>query len=375
MAPKGAMKRPASSAPSGRGRPKLSPAEAPLAIKCAAISEAVKDSDLPEHVSQALAASVSSCLKTYKADRHPFQVQMLEMIGETFANSKTAQKSALETAQAKISGFDTTKDARQEELASAEKKASEAAALVTERKTAHSTDGEALKKAVADRKASGAAQKNCDKSIEELVAKKAKLETAFSAEGFGTFKEKAGTISGVKQFTKACHECGFDKSLLDAVPTVLTSSPENRGTFGALIVEQLEAQLSKALAEISTSQSETEAGRSEHAKAIETADLALKEAQEKDEASKKALEEAVAEQTQASQNVAAIKKAIQGALPELEQAKRDVAAATDTLNKMESGAWAYFAELLEHAPPPEPVAEPVDEAEETPAEAPEEVNA
>lgn len=361
MPPKGAMKRPASAAPIGRP-PKKSPAEAAMADKCKAIGEAVKASDLPDHIAQALAAAVGSCMKTYKAERHPFQNQMLEMIGETLTNSKVAQKSALENAQAKISGFDAAKEARQEELAGAEKLAAEAAEMVSERKAVHVTAAEALKKAVADRKASAAAQKNSEKVLEELAAKKSKLETAFSAEGFGALKEKPGSASAVKQFTKACQECGFDKSLLDSVPPVLTSSPENRGTFGALIVEQLESQYNKALTDLSNSQGETETAKSEHAQAMESSDLVLKTAQEKDEESKKSLEEAVAQQSQTAKKVSEIKKAIQGALPELEQAKRDVAAATDALNKLEGGALAYFAELLEHSPPPEPVEEPAVEA-------------
>jgi len=351
MVLKGAKKRPAAS-PAGSGRPAKRGAPDHLAVKCTGIEVAIKASSLPNHVKEMLAASVASCLRTYKQDRHEYQKKLLEMVAEVLEGVKASHSATLEAANGKIVGSDLEQEGRQTAFADAQSKLQDLRAEHDEKRTSHTVDIEGVKTATAQKKLSLVDQASGDKASDEAAAKKSKLESAFSAEVFGTFKEKAGSSPAIKNFVKVCLESGFEKALMETVLAVFQKAPEERGTFGNVVVEQVESQFTQQMESFTQALDAATGAKADRAAAVASAEESLQAAVEKRSASAASLEAAGASVKDAKTSLVAAQKALDDIVPELRQARTDTDSVAAALKALESGPLVDFAELLEHAPPP-----------------------
>jgi len=353
MAPQGSMKRPAAAV--GTGRP--AKRSDPLASKCRGISDAIKASSLPDHVRMMLAEAVGSCLRTYQQDRHEYQTKLIDMVAQVMAELDASRKAAVVEAEAKIAGSAQDKDVRQAAVEAAHSKLQAFQADLEQKQDAHAADVETVKSldagiTLADREA-----KTADKALEELVTKKGKLEAVFAGDAFGQLKEAAGSSAAIKTLVKVCLDSGFEKALIDTVPIVLHKAPDARGTFGNLIVDQLQGQFTQHVDSFTQSLNEMTSRKAELAAKDALAHQAVQSAKDKKDASASAVGTARASVNDAKASVIVAQKAVNEFAPELERASKILAIATVALKALEDGPLADFAALLEHAPPKEAVVE------------------
>merc|ERR1712224_831016 len=213
-----------------------------------------------------------------------------------------------------------------------------------------------------------AAQKSGDADAEALEKEKASLEAALT-EFLVPMKETGGNARQLSKLSKQLSAAEIESSLLEAMQFALLQKPEKRGSFDAVIIENLESQAAAKKAAMEAKLQEAAPAREERAAAV-------KAAQDAHDAAKEANETAIAEQKAAKDAEAAAKAAAADAKDaanslglELEAAALKLDAARKALEEFRSGPKAIFQELLERtAPQPEP--EEVPAAEETPSAVP-----
>jgi len=351
MAPQGSMKRPAAAAGTGRPAKRTNP----VASKCRGISDAIKGSSLPDHVRLMLAEAVGSCLQTYKQDRHEYQTKLIDMVAQVMAELEDSGKSAVSRAETIVAGSAHDKDARQAAMDAARSKLQACQTDLEQKQDAHAADIETVKSldagiALADKQAKAA-----DKAIEELIAKKDKLEAVFAGDAFGQLKEAAGSSAVIKNLVKVCLDSGFEKPLLETVPSVLQKAPDARGTFGSLIVDQLQGHFTQHVDSFTQSLNEMTSRKAELAAKDAQTHEELQSAKDKKDASAAAVGTARASVNDAKAAVVVAQKAVNEFAPERERASKELTVATLKLKALEDGPLADFAALLEHAPPKEAV--------------------
>merc|ERR1712070_1172169 len=138
--------------------------------------------------------------------------------------------------------------------------------------------------------------------------------------------------------------------------------PQERGTFGNVCIEQLEAAIAEKLKSFAQSLDELTQAKTERAGAVAAAEGVLVAATEKRDSSSAAQLAAVGAVKEAKASLAAAQKAVNDFAPELEASHRENERAVAMLKDLEAGPLADFAELIEHAPPKETVVKAAEEA-------------
>merc|ERR1712224_1050673 len=203
-----------------------------------------------------------------------------------------------------------------------------------------------------------AAQKSGDADAEALEKEKASLEAALT-EFLVPMKETGGNARQLSKLSKQLSAAEIESSLLEAMQFALLQKPEKRGSFDAVIIENLESQAAAKKAAMEAKLQEAAPAREERATAV-------KAAQDAHDAAKEANETAIAEQKAAKDAEAAAKAAAADA----KDAANSLGLELETAAlKLGAAPKAVFQELLERtAPQPEP--EEVPAAEETPSAVP-----
>jgi SWI/SNF-related matrix-associated actin-dependent regulator 1 of chromatin subfamily A len=339
---------------------------ASVSSKCSVISRAILSAEsLPEVVASMLAKKLEETFGTYKEERHPYQVTIAGMVGETLAAVEKDLQKAIDDAAAKKRCLETE---HASVLAGSNDAcvASEAAAKEAEDKKAALADS---KKTLSEAKAAReAVQANLKKAEADLLSPSAKKETAERLTNefltplkggetpAGNFKKY---VSDAKSIAK---EGGLDERFTHYLPGTL-SKASGWKTFDQIVVKEFEEQLTKITAtwtaEIETAATAKAASTTE----LEAATAAVAAAEE---AAKAADEAAKTASAAASEAGAAAKAAAVTAKPELamiEKAAKACAAAEEELALFKSGALAAYTEVEALAKPVEPEPAPAPEAE------------
>jgi len=147
---------------------------------------------------------------------------------------------------------------------------------------------EALKATVEPLKLAQAAQKSGDADAEALEKEKVSLETALG-ELLVPMKEVGGNAKQLNKLSKQLLAIEIESSLLEAMQFALLQKPEKRGSFDAVIIQNLETQVAAKKAAMEAKLQEAAPAREERAAAV-------KAAQDAHDAAKEANETAIAEQ-------------------------------------------------------------------------------
>jgi len=259
--------------------------EAPLLDALAAVNS------IPKPCRELLQTALPFCLATPAAERHKFQLEMLDRITTMFDNIEEQKRATLNEAETQVLAIQAEKDAA-------------VADLETKKATALSkqSDCEEKSKAVNVAKEAVAQAKEAaciaEKQAEELAAKKATLiatQESFQVllkEEWQTLKDVTYTghswqkrNKAISEFLKkCCEQAQMEGSLVDAVEAALKIKPEQRSNFALLALDHAEACFKTHMDGAAQHISSLAEEESSHQAAIDSARAALseKEAQQKD---------------------------------------------------------------------------------------------
>lgn len=352
MAPK-AMKRPAA-APAAAGKRRKS--QDPIQAKCATVASAVLEAEeLPENVREMLANNLKETLGVMKADRHPYQEQVVVMVGETLTAIGERIAKAISDSDNELKDADSKKAGLDAALETANK-------LLEARSEIVKTKQSAVAEAAAAKKGNAAALKEAqkeeaqgNKELDEAGSKKEKLE-GFRNGLFKELSERVATSQDLKVLASISKTHGYDNDLVKALTSAFGKGPDARGTFDKLVGTQLDDQMAKSLAELNETLLKGEPDKQARAAKVTAAQATYDASETALQACQDALSAAQAEESEASKGSKEANLAVTGFEPALQKTRTRCDELKQELIEFNEGALANFKELSvraaeEPAPP------------------------
>jgi len=339
--------------------------------KCAEVAKSLGNIEsLPESCRTMLVSMAEPALSTYAAERHPFQVQGVEMLAKTLAMIEAELASTISQEQIKVNSSDAEQAKRVAAFAAAEAKLTELHQAVTNAKEVIEADTSAERAAKID---VATAKDSLGEKTDELagnIAKKMSLEisrTLYDPLKASKLVGQEGRKS-MNTIQKVLKEFELEELLVASISEACGKELDERGTFDGIVVKHIDAKLSEWTVANDASIRAGDELKVELTNAQTVAEQHHTALAERLTASKAGLQTAVAAVSEgksafkeAEANVKSFEKDMAAAGKKLEQVKVDLAAFRD-------GALKAFADLKDLAPPqlPEPV--PEEEAAPTPQE-------
>jgi len=242
-----------------------------------------KCDEIPKPCREMLQAALPICLEVVEAERHKFQVEVLDRVAGLLANVEAKKREVVSGHEAELAEIEAEKNSRntdteQKKAVSASKQAEcdEKGKVVDAAKEV----SDAAQKKLNDAQA---AEAEFNKKKDGLHAEQENFAKLL-AEGFVPLKE--GTLQGnwrdrnkkVDEMKKKLKECGAQDSLGDALAATLKMSPEKReGTFAKATMEFAEDYFKKHTAKVAADIAGLDAEAATHKAAIASAEGVLAE--------------------------------------------------------------------------------------------------
>lgn len=358
------MKRPAAAraTPAAKKGRKADPTVAwrkATAEQCKAVSSAIlKNKGFPKEVVQMVGHNVTAALSKVQAERHPFQVKIIEMAQAILENSLASLQEGFAAAEAELQQLDSSSANLQADVDAAKQALEAKTAAVEGAKTSHLESVQAVK---AGKAAHHAAVKEATAGDADLVAagdKKTRLEDVL----IHIQESLAGAlpVASVHALCKVGKELDFDATLLSSLPSALAKTPEDRGNFDNIVIEQAAEEIKKQIQAFAEFLAAGEAGRQARAAKVAVEQEAVTNAEGIENALKEALAAVTVAEKEADDALKKATKALKQLGPETKIAKANLEEAKEKLAHLQEGAIAAFQSLLVLAAPApeEPAAEP-----------------
>eukprot|EP00411_Alexandrium_monilatum_P052890 CAMPEP_0175437084 /NCGR_PEP_ID=MMETSP0095-20121207/55288_1 /TAXON_ID=311494 /ORGANISM="Alexandrium monilatum, Strain CCMP3105" /LENGTH=393 /DNA_ID=CAMNT_0016736747 /DNA_START=37 /DNA_END=1218 /DNA_ORIENTATION=+ len=357
MAPHSAsLKRPAAASPQSVAKRPVMAQEATKGpargakAQCGAVAKAVAASaDFPPQALEMLGACIPESLGVPKESRHAFQDEVVDMIGKVLAKQEEGLQAIVAEAGAKFDEVTGQKaeraravEAAVQELSSREEAASAAQTAATEAASARVAAGEALAAADAELAASQA-------EAASVEARRALFASTLS-DIYLPIKEGLAEPAKVREGLSAVVSTGkafsMDQTLLDALPSAAGKAPGERGSFDALVLQQLDAEFQRCTAALEETIANAEITKKEREEKVVTAAAEVEIAKAAAQESKASLEAARAAQREALATKREAWKALQQWGPELKQTTAALDSAKASLEEFREGPLAAYEALL-----------------------------
>lgn len=247
MAP---VKRTAGKATAGQRGPKKARTDPSHDKKCNVIAATVKGAPgYPTEITQLVSQTVHVALKDVKEERHTLATGYVHMIDEVLravAARASEREQALEATFAASDAQRASRDAAVEAAVATLASHSEALSALKEACSEASKATSAARKALSEAEGE---QLDGDTRLAQAESKKARLEGVVS----GSWDMLKNTTHSklVKAFTKDCTDFEFPGNLVEAASESLSKHPKERGTFDALVVNELDAAFSSRISALS----------------------------------------------------------------------------------------------------------------------------
>jgi len=345
-------------------------------------------STIPEMTKEMLQSVITTSLGVGAAadERHSYQVQLADAIGEVLKDVVKITESKVAEAQ---KGVVDAEALRTEKAGMADAAESTLTARTSDSDTAQENLTSA-KQAVVDAKISlEKAKDEVDSFDVQLIKKTEQLEKvkAVLADNFGVLKagvdwpsekeQKAGEKKHLGSISSMLKQLKADSSLMSALECALTKKPEQRGQFDTMAIDQLESVLTSKVTEHETHINNAESIKAEITAAVAAAETHLANSEAAKTNADEALAAAKMAQKEAQTALKDAKKAVANQDTAVDEAKDHSSETESSLEQANKNveAFTFLYSRPSKAPEPEPievdeVAEPVG-ADEDPAPAPE----
>jgi chromosome segregation ATPase len=338
--------------------------------QCALVlTELRKTEALPEGCRTMLVNMAEPTLTTCAADRHPFQVQAVEMVSKTFTSIETELGQAIAHNQTKVDSADAEKASRAAALSTAEAKLAELQQGATGAKDALDADIAAEKQAKSDMAEAMAKLKESEDEFASSEKKKGVLEDTTNLYGLlKTAGHEAQGRKSAKRVMSVLADFELEEFVVKSVGEALCKEAADRGTFDGVVLKHVDAKLTEWAGEVESSLKSGSDSKDGLTKAKTAAEETHAAAGEKINASKTAYQAATTALSEGKQVFKEAEAAVKSFEKDMTTAAKSLESAKASLLSFKEGPLKAFAELKDLAPPPEPQA-PVEESAEGKAEA------
>lgn len=364
MAPK-AMKRPAAAQAGPAHKKKSANADVAIEKSCNVVANAILLAELPDSVTNMLTAIARQSLGVAKEDRHPYQEEVIVMMGATLNSVEAAMSARIATKEGQVAEAGKEMASRVEAaeaamaMAKAKAEATEVAKTeVTKSAATHKEAKGALAAAEAEQLAGNA-------SLESALSMKTKLESALA----NTFMPiKIGTADpgqikeGVAALLKLGKEAHFDESMLSSLPAAVSQAPDARGSFDTMVIAKIEEEINKRIAELNDELSKAEPTKAEFLAKVSAAQQQLESAARAETEAKTALMESQAAQKEADATQRTAAKTVKDFESDTKKVTADLEKEKAKLEELRAGALASYKALSERSNTPPPTEEKMEEA-------------
>jgi len=303
---------------------------------------------IPSSVRLLLASAVAMSLGIKKEDRHEFQRDFVEMIGEVFDVIAADKQQQIEAAERTFEEGTSTKSTLEAEVTNASeevKRREDELARCAEADTAAAAALEAAGKAAEE-----AQQRAAAWDMEILgIAQRSELLKRLRAV---VMRDVAVDRKNIQELCAVARELKFDSGMLDVMPIVLAKTPSRRAKFDNFSVSELISRLDRHIAsadEEIAGGAETKTARNA---AVETAQSERDAAAALKEDSEKKVVAATAALKESREIVAATKSKVKESLAMLKELKGELSYAQADFSRFRTGPMAAFVELKDLAEEP-----------------------
>lgn len=309
--------------------------------------------DLPVEVAKMLDAVIPLSLGECEDQRHVFQTRVVDAVAGLLHGVEARLKGDVDLTEKEAADAAATKGQRDEAVTEAVENFA-AKELAKEGKKRELADD-----ALAFRDLRGAlrqAQATQREAEQRLVAASTKLAEAETAVRELLEPLKGTSLPEVESCTKRVKlleflgaEVGLDESLMTALPAALEKTPESRGPFDLLAMQELESVMSARVVAIGQEVHALGPAKAETGAAVGIAQAAYDQATGKLQAGAAAFRSAHQEQEDSGASLTDVRKTSKDAGTELRRVTRLVERANGKHTKLQEGALRAFRELRDRA--------------------------
>jgi len=287
---------------------------AKLSPLVAGVAEAMgKAKNLSKSCHEMLIAGLPGALETPASERHDHQATIISWVGEVLSEVHEEFKSNLASAEEALVAADRTKGELEDNLSEARAVLAQRHEAVKAQQGKLASCSEAVQAAKACLCEAQRAEAEFNDSLAETREEMDTLDGALQgsirslveAEIFRA-EEVAGHLSVL---TPLARRLALDDSLLMALPSACICSPDRRSSFDSMVIDQLQAGLSKRVTELTEILDRAKATVDGHAAAVASAQQGVHGASNELQSIAAQLVEAQSEHFQASEAVAAAEAA------------------------------------------------------------------
>lgn len=332
-------------------------------------AELGKAATLTQSCRSMLAKSAKDSLTIYAAERHPYQIQAVAMVGETLAGVQAKLEDDIVKAQATVDSADKERASRINAEATSKIAFAGLEDAVKNAKATLDADTAAEKAAKAEHVAAKDAGDKKDAEMASLKDLRERLTTCKDTyEPCKTSKVDSKRTLGA--LTKCLADAGLEDGLAESLSCTLKKEVAARGTYDGIVFKEVDAFMVQKVAELEASISGWHAEKEKIVSQLEAAAAAFQASEEKCKASHAALMEAEAAKKDGKTAHSVAASSVASFESDMRKASKSLEAANTALVAFQEGPKKCFEALKNLAPPPEPEPEAPEEPKEAEVSAP-----
>lgn len=335
----------------------------PIALKCEHVAKTVLDAEgFPPQVLKMLCEALPASLSVTKEDRHRCQEKVLDMVSQVLSSAEGGLIEKINCTEAKLGQADVEKATRASALETAQATEAAASGALMNAKDARDQAFFSQEKVNESLKEALEAQKLLQQELTKTRQRRDALESlqsnVFEPLRLGSAASEEVNVL-LEKLAASGKEFTFDPSLLSSLPGALSKTPETRGAFDVVVVDQVDGEIKKHIAALRETISSTEAAGGWHATNVATAEAEVKAAADKLAMTSAGVKEAQIAFRESQTAAKAALKATRSFGIEIEQATAALIEIKGRLEALREGPLAVFKELVERSSSP-PAAGSVD---------------
>jgi len=325
-----------------------------VAKKCKTIAATLKESDVPQPVRSMISDTLVRAFSTYKAERHPLQNAVSDMVGKALKGTQKKLQEAIDEANKKKAAIEAEARPLTQKNDAAVAASDAASKAFADNKTALSDSKTALRDAKAAVHELEAAAKAADSETKETAAKKADLEK-MSSDVITKIKE--GSLHGATHGRHVRKELGsnLDDEFGECVARTFSKAFSAWGTFDHIVDKKFAEIFKNVMAGLEKDLQAAAAAKEQQAAAIERAKAAVTAADAKVKAAEEACTSTGAAAKEAETAAKASSVEAKHSHQQIQKAADVCAHAEAAMSSFKNGALAAYTEVEAlAAPAPEP---------------------
>jgi len=273
------------------------------------------------------------------------------MVSKVMQGVEAARRKAADDESAKVAEVEASREGLQAALAEAEAASAVAAENVQAKSVALQEATQGLQAAKGVVRSAEEAQRAGDAGLLQAQQSKAALDTGIESELRAIVEGQGEAEQHFQALLPLLDGLGLDESLMSALPSTCRKPAAERGSFDAMVLEQLGARMREQAATLARTVEEATPAAQERASAVEAAQAELGRAAAEEKSAVEDLEQSKASQQAAAQGATAARERLEVFEPEYSKATCERDQKAEALENFRLYNMACFEQLRDQASP------------------------